>query len=242
MSSFTDLPVGNIVARNYKAAEVFDKYRIDFCCQGKKTLADACKQKNVDISTLSAELEKVMEEPKDQSVDFRAWSPDLLCDYIEKTHHRYVSEAIPVLGQYLEKVVRVHGQRHPELIEVYWHFREVANELLQHMVKEERVLFPYIRDLVAQKMTGSDFAPPPFGTIRNPISMMEQEHDTAGDHLHQVAGLTGNYSAPDDACTTYRVTYAKLDEFEKDLHRHVHLENNVLFPQAIALENELAAG
>lgn len=240
MSSFTDLPVGNIVARNYKAAEVFDKYRIDFCCQGKKTLGDACKQKNVDISMLSAELEKVMEEPKGPSMDFQTWSPDLLCDYIEKTHHRYVSEAIPVLSQYLEKVVRVHGQRHPELIEVYWHFREVANELLQHMTKEERILFPYIRDLVSQKMTGSDFSPPPFGTIQNPIRMMEQEHDVAGDHLHQVAGLTRNYSPPDDACTTYRVTFAKLDEFEKDLHRHVHLENNVLFPQAIALENELA--
>ena len=242
MISLTDQTVGSIVAKNYKAAEVFDKYRIDFCCQGRTTLDEACKNKNVDITRLAAELEVVMEEPKSQAIDFAAWAPDLLCDYIEKTHHRYVLEAIPVLDQYLEKVTRVHGERHPELNEVYWLFREVANELLQHMKKEEMILFPFIRNIMAIKASGTDYSAPPFGSIQNPIRVMEQEHEFAGSHFHRIAELTGQYNPPADGCTTYRVSFAKLQEFEQDLHRHVHLENNILFPKALEMERELAIG
>ena len=239
MTSLTDQTVGAIVARSYRTAEVFDKYHIDFCCQGRTTLGDACRQKNVDISTLAAELERAIDQPKAQETDFAAWSPDLLCDYIEKTHHRYVAEAIPLLDQYLDKVSRVHGERHPELNEVYWLFREVASELIQHMKKEEMILFPYVRNLVSQKMAGGSYTPPPFGSIHNPIRVMEQEHEFAGSHFHRISELTGQYATPADGCTTYRVAYAKLEEFEKDLHRHVHLENNILFPAAKAMEQEL---
>jgi regulator of cell morphogenesis and NO signaling len=235
----TDQTVGDIVARDYRAAEVFEKYRIDFCCQGGTSLEDACKARNVDPGQLRAELERALAEPQNQTIDFQAWSPDLLCDYIEKTHHRYVAQNIPLLEQYLDKVYRVHGGRHPELEEIYRLFEEVAAELESHMKKEEVILFPYVRDMVAQQMTGGDFPPPHFGSVQNPIQVMEQEHEFAGNHFHRIAELTDNYTAPDDACTTYRVAFLKLQEFEQDLHRHIHLENNILFPRAKALETEL---
>jgi regulator of cell morphogenesis and NO signaling len=240
--SITDQTVGEIVARDYRAAEVFGKYRIDFCCQGGTSLEEACNKRNVDPAQLRAELEKALEKPQEQAIDFQTWAPDLLSDYIEKTHHRYVASNIPVLEQYLDKIFRVHGGRHPELEEVYQLFEEVANELSSHMKKEETILFPYIRDMVAQQMTGSDFVPAPFGSVNNPIQVMEKEHDFAGQHFFRIAELTNQYTAPDDACTTYRVAFSKLQEFEQDLHRHVHLENNILFPKAKQLEAELAAG
>ncbi|MBK6901965.1 MAG: iron-sulfur cluster repair di-iron protein [Saprospirales bacterium] len=242
MISLIDQTVGSIVAQNYKAAEVFDKYSIDFCCQGRTTLDEACRKKNVDVSQLRAELEMALKEPGNQTIDFASWAPDLLCDYIEKNHHRYVLEAIPALDQYLEKVTRVHGERHPELSEVYRLFSEAAQELLHHMKKEELILFPAIRKMVVNRLSGNAFSPPPFGSIQNPIQMMEQEHEFAGSHFQRIAELTGQYNPPADGCTTYRVSFAKLQEFEQDLHRHVHLENNILFPKAIEMERELAIG
>ena len=237
MQTITDqTTVGEIVAKDYRAAGVFHKYRIDFCCQGGTALSAACEKKQVDPAILRQELEQAMKESGGQQIDFQTWPPDLLCDYIEKTHHRYVAESIPVLHQFLDKVARVHGGRHPELLEINQLFREVAEALIQHMEKEEVVLFPYVRELVAQRMTGSDFKPPHFGTVENPIRVMEQEHEFAGDHFHRIAELSEQYTPPADACTTYRVAFAKLDEFEQDLHRHVHLENNILFPRAKAME------
>ncbi|MCB9285439.1 MAG: iron-sulfur cluster repair di-iron protein [Lewinellaceae bacterium] len=242
MDLITDqMTVGQIVAGDYRTAEVFEKYRIDFCCQGGTTLDAACQKKNVDLPALTSELQKAMAGPEAPSIDAATMRLDQLCDYIEKTHHTYVAASLPQLEQYLEKVTRVHGERHPELHEIYRLYREVAQELVMHMKKEEVILFPFVRDMVAQEMTGSDFMPPHFGTVKNPIQIMEQEHEFAGDHFHRIAELSGNYNPPADACTTYRVAFAKLEEFERDLHRHVHLENNVLFPKAKQLEQELAA-
>lgn len=240
MNVITDqTTVGEIVATDYRTAEVFDKYRIDFCCQGRTPIAKACEKKNVDMTSLVRELETAMKSEAGQQMDFQTWSPDLLCDYIEKTHHRYVADSIPVLVQFLDKVARVHGERHPELLEINRLFREVADELAMHMKKEEVILFPYVRDMVACQRAGGEFNLPPFGTVQNPVRVMEKEHEFAGDHLFRIAELTGQYTPPADACTTYRVAFAKLDEFERDLHRHVHLENNVLFPKARKLEEEL---
>lgn len=242
METITDqTTVGEIVATDYRTAEVFNKYRIDFCCQGRTPLGAACEKKNVDLARLRDELEQAMEHPGGQSIDFKSWSPDLLCDYIEKTHHRYVADSIPVLHQFLDKVNRVHGERHPELNEVYQLFSEVADELMMHMKKEEVVLFPYIRDMVDSQRAGGQLPVPQFGTVHNPIQVMEQEHEFAGNHLFRIAELTDQYTAPEDACTTYRVAFAKLQEFEQDLHRHVHLENNVLFPKAKEMELSLKA-
>ncbi|MBK7410207.1 MAG: iron-sulfur cluster repair di-iron protein [Saprospirales bacterium] len=239
MHSLKDQTVGNIVAADYRTAEVFEKYRIDFCCQGGTTLDAACQKKQVAVKEITAELEKAIAGPEQLVHDFQAMRLDHLCDYVEKTHHSYVTASLPLLEQYLEKVTRVHGERHPELHEVYRLYQEVAQELTMHLKKEEVILFPYVRDMVSQQMMGSDFMPPHFGTVKNPIQVMEQEHDSAGDHFHQIAELTSHYAPPADACTTYRVAYAKLEEFERDLHRHVHLENNLIFPKAKELEQTL---
>ncbi|RMH76286.1 MAG: iron-sulfur cluster repair di-iron protein, partial [Calditrichaeota bacterium] len=153
----------------------------------------------------------------------------------------YVRESIPLLREYTAKVARVHGDAHPEMVEIARCFEELAQEMEQHMMKEEQVLFPYIKQMVVAEKQGRLLPPPPFGTVQNPIRMMEMEHDRAGELMKQIRKLSRDFSPPEDACNTYRVTYHKLEEFEADLHQHVHLENNILFPGAIALEEKLQA-
>jgi regulator of cell morphogenesis and NO signaling len=164
---------------------------------------------------------------------------DLLTDYIEKKHHRYVEAQIPVLNQYLAKLCRVHGDRHPELYKIKEHFIQSAGELTMHMKKEELVLFPFIRKMVRAKHQNTPLDLPHFGTVQNPIQTMMKEHDNEGERFRQIAALSRGYAPPADACNTYRVTFSLLQEFEKDLHLHIHLENNILFPKAQALETEL---
>jgi regulator of cell morphogenesis and NO signaling len=231
--------VGELVAQDYRAATVFQSYGIDFCCKGHRTIAEACQPKNISSAELIHTLEDTMRSPVDQNLpDFKTWPADLLTDYIEKKHHRYTENRIREIKPFLHKVAKVHGDRHPELLEVEKLFNETAGELAMHMKKEELVLFPYIRKLYDAKITGKTIDLPHFGTVKNPISAMLQEHDTEGERFRKIAGLTKDYTPPDDACNTYRVTFALLQEFEQDLHMHIHLENNILFP--IAIEMELA--
>jgi regulator of cell morphogenesis and NO signaling len=170
---------------------------------------------------------------------FAEWDPVFLIDYIVNNHHAYVRKMIPVLSVHTQKIASVHGQNHPELIKVAEHFQSVARELSQHMQKEELVLFPYIKSLLTARLTGTAAPASPFGSVRNPIKMMEAEHQNAGDELYAVRSLSSGYTVPADGCTTYHVTYQELQDFERDLHQHVHLENNILFPLAVALEQEL---
>jgi regulator of cell morphogenesis and NO signaling len=165
--------------------------------------------------------------------DVTEWPVDPLIDHILTTHHAYVRSSLPVIERYLAKLVEVHGARHPELARIATTFERMGRDLLQHMTKEERVLFPYIRELAASK---SALAPSPFGTVENPIRMMEREHREAGDEMRLLRELTNRYTVPADGCATYLVCFAELADFERNLHRHVHLENNVLFPRAIDLE------
>ena len=146
---------------------------------------------------------------------------------------------MPIILEYTQKVAIVHGERHPEAIEIANNFIKVMEELGSHMKKEEHVLFPYIKKLVAAKKENTKMDPPPFGTIQNPVRMMEMEHEAVGDVAEQINQLTNGYNPPADACTTFRLSFAKLKEFEDDLHQHIHLENNILFPRAIELEKEL---
>jgi regulator of cell morphogenesis and NO signaling len=231
-----DTTIGNIVADDYRAAAVFQKHGIDFCCGGGQSLASACDAAGVAGAALAGELAKLDQVTDIPVPRFKSWDPGFLTDYIEANHHAYVRGAISTILQHTRKVAQVHGERHPEVIEIARVFEGVAQEMTHHMMKEEHILFPHIRELAAGTRAGRPMPPSPFGSIQNPIRMMEMEHESAGGATARIRQLSGNYTPPDDACATYRVTYQGLQEFERDLHQHVHLENNILFPKAIELE------
>ena len=230
--------VGQFVAEDFRTAAVFSNYGIDFCCRGNRSVEDVCVKNNIDTNELLDKLEAAMSSTGGQSIDYKSWPLDLLTDYIEKKHHRYVEEKIPVLRQFLDKLCKVHGERHPELFEINELFTASANELGAHLKKEELVLFPFVKKMVAATLSEGAVEAPHFGTVENPITMMMDEHDNVGVRFRKIAELTNNYNPPVDACNTYKVTFAMLQEFEQDLHTHIHLENNILFPQAIKLEKQ----
>lgn len=230
--------IGEIVAEDYRTAQVFKNHHIDFCCKGNRSIQEVCETKNMDPDELISEIEAVQQQTTGGTTDYQSWPLDLLADYIEKKHHRYVEEKIPILKQYLDKLCRVHGNRHPELFEITEHFKASGGELAAHMKKEELVLFPFIRKMVKAKPGGEKIGQPYFGTVQNPVQMMMHEHDAEGERFRKIVSLSDNYTPPADACGTYRVTFALLKEFEEDLHLHIHLENNILFPKAIELEKQ----
>ena len=232
--------IGELVAKDYRTASVFKKYKIDFCCQGNKTIEEACEKKDIEVDTVVNDLNTVNVAKGADGTDYKSWPLDLLTDYIEKKHHRYVTEKTVEIMPYLEKVDRVHGDRHPELHEILAEFRTSTSELAAHMKKEELILFPFIRKMVKAQQAGTGIDAPHFGNVENPIEMMKHEHDVEGERFRKIATLTDNYTPPEDACNTYKVTFALLQEFEEDLHLHIHLENNILFPKSIALEKELS--
>lgn len=232
--------VGDLVANDYRTALVLKDYGIDFCCRGNRTLTEACLEKNIDVRLLVEKLMKLEQEDANNTIDYNTWPIDLLADYIEKTHHRYVETKIGEIKPLLRRIVEIHGSRHPELIEIENLFGVSAGELTVHMKKEEFILFPFIRKMVNSKSTKDSLNPPAFGTVKNPIGMMQHDHDTEGERFRAIALLTENYTPPKDACNTYRAVLSMLMEFETDLHRHIHLENNILFPKAIKLEQYFA--
>lgn len=231
--------IGKIVAENYKAASIFKQYRIDFCCNGNRTIADASRDKKLDEGKLINELREAINRKQDGEIDFQSFPLDLLADYIEKTHHRYIETKIPEITPYLNKIVRAHGENHPELAAVEKLFLESAGDLTAHLRKEELMLFPHIRQLVRISLSGGKLPQAKAGTAAAMIAQMEHEHDAEGERFRTISELTGDYTTPDDGCNTYRVTLSLLKEFEEDLHRHIHLENNILFPKSIALEESL---
>jgi len=232
-----NLTVGEIVAQDYRTASVFKSHNIDFCCRGGRTVTDVCEIKNIVPEEIMEELKSATTSGEAAATDYTAWPLDLLTDYVEKKHHRYVAQKSPELMQYLNKLCKVHGERHPELFEIRDEFAHVAEELASHMQKEEMILFPFIRQLA----TEDEPTTPPFGTVENPINMMMHEHTVEGGRLERIAQLSGQYTPPADGCTTYRVAFAMLKEFEDDLHLHIHIENNILFPGAVKLERKLVA-
>ena len=227
--------IGDFVAENFRTAEVFKKYHIDFCCKGGRTVEEACDKKKVSPEEIYKELEEIANR-KSEDIDFNSWPLDLLADYVEKTHHRYVEEKSAMLIPYLNKLCKVHGERHPELFEINELFIGSAQDLAAHMKKEELILFPFIKQMVEAKKNGEPLPAPRFGTVENPVAMMKHEHEAEGERFVKIAELTNNYEFPDDACGTYQVTYRMLEDFQNDLHKHIHLENNILFPKAIAME------
>ena len=241
MSIQDDQIIGELVANDYRTASVFKKYNIDFCCQGNRTINDACKAKDINEKLVISDLNDLMQSTSDAATDFQSWPLDLLAEYIEKKHHRYVETKTLEIKPYLEKICRVHGERHPELLEISEHFNATAGELAMHMKKEELLVFPYIKRMVRAQNEGIDLIPSKVGSIKNLIDSMMDEHLTEGERFRKIDELSNNYTVPEDACNTYRVTFALLKEFEQDLHMHIHLENNILFPKAIELEEKLKA-
>ena len=221
------------------AARVFEKLGIDYCCCGKQTLEQACRAAGISVDEALHALEVAHHSGQAFAKD-RDWQTEPLGDlisYIKNTHHKYTREEIARLGPLFDKVCSVHGGHHPELFELRATFQGLAQELTTHMMKEEMVLFPYIERLEESVIQKEPILPPPFGTVRNPVAMMEHEHDAAGNALRALRASSNGYAAPPDACVSYQTLYKTLAEFEADLHQHIHLENNILFPRAIALES-----
>jgi regulator of cell morphogenesis and NO signaling len=230
---FTTSTVAEIVTADVRCADVLERFGIDFCCGGRHPLADACRAVGADASEVVRALEALPAVEPDASAPACASIPELV-DHIVSTHHAYLRESMPAISRHLAKITDVHGKRHPELHRVAACFGQMCTELGQHMMKEERVLFPYLNELAAARHGGRS----PFGTVQNPIRMMEREHSDAGSSLRVLRELTRGYEMPPDGCTTYALTMRELQSFERDLHRHIHLENNILFPAAVRLERE----
>lgn len=232
-------PVGEIARFNYKTVEIFEKLRIDFCCGGDLSLEEACRRQKVNAEEVLESIKKLIGSTQTDNDRIHALPLDQLIDHIIEVHHSYVLESIPVLQRYLNKITDVHGANHPELAVVEESFNQAAENLLQHMQKEEQILFPLIKEMLSAKAEGTEFAGSHCGTVQSPIFVMKQEHEAEGDRFERISGMTNNYSIPADGCNTFAYAYQKLQEFEQDLHRHIHLENNILFPEAIKLEYEL---
>lgn len=239
MEKTLETTIGQMVAKDYRTAQVFKNHKIDFCCKGNRSIEEVAEKQNLDIDILLREIDEVQRQTNNDNTDFKSWPLDLLADYIEKKHHRYVEESIPILKQYLNKLCKVHGERHPELFEITDHFNKSAGELSVHMKKEELVLFPWIHKMVKAEQQNEPLDKPHFETIKNPIGKMMEEHENEGERFTLIAELSNDYNPPSDACNTYRVAFSLLKEFEEDLHSHIHLENNILFPKAEVLELKL---
>jgi regulator of cell morphogenesis and NO signaling len=235
-----DETLGEIAAKDIRKAQIFRKYGLDFCCGGKKTVKEACAEKGLDVTRIEQELQQADRNiTAARPLPYNEWDPAFLADYIVNTHHTYVRQMLPDLTAYALKVARVHGDQHPELLEINRLVEAIRDELMGHLPKEEEILFPFIKQLVQAKASGQPLNRPPFGTVENPVRMMEMEHENAGQALEQIRELSQNYSLPEDACGSYRLLFKMLEEFEADLHLHIHLENNILFPKALELEKEL---
>jgi regulator of cell morphogenesis and NO signaling len=238
-NEYKNKTLSEIVTNNYHTSEVFEKYNLDFCCRGNKSFEEACNEKGLELNTVFTELEQVHKIGASQEHNYDEWELDFLIEYIINNHHTYVSKMIPVIADHCNKVVAAHGEDHPEMNKIAEIFAVIYKDLKQHMLKEEQILFPFIRQVVNAKKNNSETERPYFGSVQNPIRMMEAEHEHAGDGFQDIKRLSNNFSVPEDGCETCAVLYKELKEFEEDLHKHIHLENNILFPKAIELESEM---
>ena len=230
--------LSEIVKDNFRYAEIFEKHNLDFCCRGKRPLDEACADKNLDVTKIIEELSNV-KNGANVATNPDKWEIDFLIDYIVNTHHSYVAKMLPLISVHAQKVYNAHGKNHAEIREIIEKFEFVKNELELHMMKEEKMLFPYMKQLVRMKKENIKFRAAPFGTVSNPISVMEKEHENAGNSFFRIRELSNNYAPPEDACNTFTVFYEELKDFENDLHKHIHLENNILHIKAIKLEEGL---
>lgn len=232
MKTFSEQTLAEIVLSDHAYIPILEKYNLDFCCRGKRSLAEACREKNLTTSQIIQEMENCTKTIP-LSMPYTEMSAGQLISYIIIHHHFYVKNSIPTILSHLEKILHKHGEKYPYMVQVTANFHKVANELLQHMKKEEGILFPLIQEVIFNNATNTSDIHPDTAQIQNIINKMETEHDDAGQLLFEIRSLTNQYTPPETACTTHRVCLDELCAFEEDLHRHVHLENNILFPMAI---------
>lgn len=220
--------VAELAISHPAALSVFTRYNIDYCCGGNRSLEEACIRIGLNPEKIRAEISKSTAQSSSVPARAEEWSATLLAEYIIQNHHAYVRKAIPEIGALIEKVCAAHGEDNIELLNIQQDFQDLAEELLSHMEKEEVALFPALKRLEVYSDSGHPLAE----NLKAPISMMEHEHVIAGDLMKSIRRLSNNYTVPEFACPTYRVTFQKLKEFDNDLMTHVHLENNILFPKA----------
>lgn len=238
MTVATEKTVRDLAVENPAATRVFERFGIDYCCGGNQPLEQACQRAGVSLDDVidSLEMEEETARTAKQVHDWQSEPLSELIAHIKNTHHKYTREEIVRLTALLQKVCSVHGKNHPELSDIQSTFRGLAQELSTHMMKEEMVLFPYISRMEEAVAQREPLLPAPFGTVANPVAMMEHEHDSAGNALRNIRQASHDFQAPADACVSYQTLYKALLVFEADLHQHIHLENNILFPGAIVME------
>lgn len=242
LSGQNEETLGEIAVKDLRKVEIFKKYGLDFCCGGKKTVKEACAEKGIDVTKVEQELqqaERVSSVSAYKPLPYDDWSLDFLADYIVNTHHSFVRKTSPDLRTYSAKVAKVHGSHHPELIKINELVQEVIDEMAEHMVEEEQVVFAYIKKLVSNNADLKNSTDKDSANLQTPITKMEMEHELVGGNMEQIRELSNNYTLPADACASYSFLFKLLQDFESDLHLHVHLENNILFPKAIELEKSL---
>jgi len=225
--------LAQIVNENHQAASVFEKYGLDFCCRGKRSLQIACNEKKLPVTDVTAELESVIGDNLKPVIDFDKISLGKLVNHIVSTHHAYVKHEAPQILAWLQKIAGKHGERHNEIYKILATFTSLKEEMDSHMHKEEFILFPRITELETSEE--QDINRISLNWLQAPVTMMEHEHEEAGKLLEEIKQYSDHYTPPPDACTTYRLAFAALNAFEVDLHKHIHLENNILFPKALEL-------
>lgn len=240
MNNITTKTVREIALEMPLTTKVFENHKIDFCCGGNRLFLEACKTAGADAEDVLRELNAYLESPAETELDWvKTASLNKLIDYIVDKHHTYTRDEIEHLSPLMAKVAGKHGAHHPELYALENLFSDLCADLSPHLMKEEQILFPYIKELEDFKTKQSKVPASCFGTVKNPVGMMMREHDTAGEILRQMRFVSNDYEIPEGACPSYTALLVRLEAFEKDLHQHIHLENNVLFPKAIELENEI---
>ena len=232
--------VTDIVREDYRAAKVFRKYDIDFCCGGKWPLGLVCESKGIEYSTIKNELQNSFRNIHlSSSLRFDKWDVDFLIDYIINVHHRYLQEFLPQVRDHLIHFVNDHADQYPNLKEIKIQFEELYDEMFPHLRQEEEILFPYLKQITHAYKTRESYASLLIRTLRKPVEIMQHEHEAVSVILKKFREFTNNYTPPENACISHRVAYSMLKELDNDLVQHVYLENNILFPKAIEMEREL---
>lgn len=224
--------IGEIVAANYNAAGVFHRFGLDFCCGGGITLEKACEKRDVEMESLIDALQLIEKQSTGTDENFQSWEPGYLIDHIIATHHNFVRTKTEEISVYAEKVARVYGEQYPENVAILDKFRMLSRELMTHLEAEEERVFPLIRTIYQTRLKGEEVPKELIDSLKEELNQMEDDHVLAGDTLKEIRELSNQFTPPADACRTYQILYLNLEGFEQDLHKHVHLENNILFKKA----------